>query len=192
VLVLFANHKVTRQTNPKKTLIQKQQEKSSSNSTGSRSFTGPLRIQTPGSNSEPSNIAARFQDAWNVAPGRRMDDGPARHLQRPHVGPCWPFNEIPNIKSHNGLKNSKNSCIQNPGKLKQMRYCYCLLSIFHRMSFPTHQSLTLRKFRKRPRDSSSSSCSTIFHSKSILIPCIWRDCDTSSQTYPREKCQSET
>ena len=86
VLVLFANHKVTRQTNPKKTLIQKQQEKSSSNSTGSRSFTGPLRIQTPGSNSEPSNIAARFQDAWNVAPGRRMDDGPARHLQ---TASCW-------------------------------------------------------------------------------------------------------
>ena len=163
--------------NQKVTLIQK---RSSSNSTGSRSFTGPLRIQTPDSNSEPSNIAARCQDAWNVAPGRRMDDGPARHLQRPHVGPCWPFKEIRSIKSHNGLKNSKNSCIQNPGRLKQMKASEVLLLIHSPFSLalPTHQSLTLRKLRKRPRDSSSSSCSTIFHSKSILIPCIWRHSQT--------------
>ena len=125
--------------NQKVMLIQK---RSSSNSTGSRSFTGPLRIQTPDSNSEPSNIAARCQDAWNVAPGRRMDDGPARHLQRPHVGPCWPFKEIRSIKSHNGLKNSKNSCIQNPEKLKQMKVSEVLLLIHSPLSLACHYPLT--------------------------------------------------
>ena len=42
---------------------------------------------------------------------------------------------IPSIKSHKGLKNAKNSCIQNPGKLKQMKVEVLLLFTLH---FPSH------------------------------------------------------
>lgn len=100
-----------KQINNKKTRWFNNNKKSSSNSTGSRSFTGPLRIQTPGSNSEPSNIAARFQDAWNVAPGRRMDDGPAQHLQRPHVSSMLAVQ-----------RNSKHQVPQRPEEFKEFMH----------------------------------------------------------------------